>query len=41
MGEVAEMILEGLLCQECGGVMDDLESPGYPRTCDFCRGEEQ
>lgn len=44
MGEITEMILEGILCQECGGLMDDVTEdspvPGYPRTCDDCKGEE-
>lgn len=34
MGEIAEMILEGVLCQCCGVVLDDIvegeEAPGYP-----------
>ncbi len=45
MGEVAEMILDGALCQICGGLVyegnpDDATeeefSPGYPRTCEEC-----
>lgn len=40
MGEVAEMVLEGLLCESCGGLMDDLEAPGYTRQCDYCLEEE-
>ncbi len=46
MGEIADMILDGTLCQECGGLVYDegdpneaLEeevSPGYPRTCYDC-----
>lgn len=35
MGEVAEMILEGLLCEECGDFIDG-EEPGYPRKCEGC-----
>ena len=35
MGEVAEMMLDGTLCQECGGVIDGT-TPGYPRTCEDC-----
>ena len=43
MGDMADMMLDGTLCQECGGVMEDisenheLESPGYPRTCADCK----
>ena len=32
MGEMTEMVLDGLLCQVCGGVIDGGES-GYPRYC--------
>lgn len=39
MGEAAEMILEGLLCQICGELVDGEES-GYPRTCEGCGGED-
>jgi hypothetical protein len=37
MGEAAEMILDGLLCQECSSLIDG-DAPGYPRVCAFCRG---
>jgi len=47
MGDVTKMIMDGLLCQECGGAMEDIneycdggesegEVPGYPRTCEDC-----
>ena len=45
MGEIADLILEGVYCQCCGAVMDDLivkdskflkEAPGYPRSCSDC-----
>ncbi len=40
MGEIAEMHLNGTLCQYCGSVFDDIisgeESPGYPRSCEDC-----
>jgi hypothetical protein len=36
MGEIAEMILEGILCQVCGEYIDD-EPCGYPRTCEECK----
>lgn len=48
MGENAEIILDGTLCQHCGALMEDLirdegiilhEPPGYPRTCEDCREE--
>ncbi|MGM0341627.1 hypothetical protein [Enterococcus sp. AZ007] len=45
MGETAEMILEGTLCEACGSVVEDIvlgeKAPGYPRTCDDCLNEER
>lgn len=38
MGEIAEMMLEGLLCQCCGSLID-MEEPGYPRSCEDCVAE--
>lgn len=35
MGEVAEMLIEGLLCEGCGIFLDG-EHPGYPRKCEEC-----
>lgn len=32
----AEKILEGILCQDCGELIDG-DDPGYPRSCDDCR----
>ena len=40
MGEAADMILDGLLCQYCGDLID-LEEPGYPRSCGCDEGEEE
>lgn len=37
MGEIADLVLSGLLCQMCGTLMDDHLEPGYPRTCDDCK----
>ena len=41
MGEAADDILNGVVCQCCGEWMDDIldgaEEPGYPRTCDGCK----
>ncbi|MBO0479615.1 hypothetical protein JZO72_08225 [Vagococcus fluvialis] len=45
MGEIADMMLEGILCQQCGTLIEDLivegsntlkEAPGYPRSCSDC-----
>jgi hypothetical protein len=39
MGDIAEAILDGTLCQVCGELIDD-DAPGYPRTCEGCQGDE-
>ncbi len=39
MGEIAEMTLNGLLCEECGAYVDG-EEPGYPRKCEDCENEK-
>lgn len=36
MGEQADMILEGFLCEECFSIVDG-EEPGYPRKCADCQ----
>lgn len=40
MGEAAEDVLEGLLCQCCGELIDG-EEPGYPRYCEDCQEETE
>ena len=30
-----DLILEGVVCQQCGEYIDGLE-PGYPRDCESC-----
>lgn len=37
---IADQIIDGLMCQVCGVYMDDLESPGFPRSCKDCGGVE-
>ena len=37
MGEIAEMMLEGIMCEECGEFIDDGEECGYPRLCAGCQ----
>jgi len=41
MGEIADAMLNGVMCASCGelfgDVLDDgFEEPGYPRYCDGC-----
>jgi hypothetical protein len=40
MGEIAESVLDGFLCQECFSPMPDDLAPGYPRTCPGCGGDD-
>lgn len=40
MGEVAEMMLDGTLCEGCGVFLND-EAPGYPCYCGSCAGERK
>jgi len=39
MGEIADMMLDGTLCQICGVLLDG-DAKGYPVTCDGCKNEE-
>ena len=42
MGEMADDIIDGTVCQECGMFFRDvfageyMDAPGYPRTCNEC-----
>ena len=38
MGEIAEAMLNGVFCQQCGTFLGD--EVGYPRTCHGCRAPE-
>lgn len=40
MGELADMILDGLLCQFCGAAMPD-DSMTCPRSCSDCDDEDE
>lgn len=40
MGEVAEMMLDGTLCEGCGVFLNEA-APGYPRTCRECGAERK
>lgn len=33
MGEIAEMLLDGTLCEACGSYIDDEGGEGFPRYC--------
>ena len=38
MGDVANMIVDGTLCQSCSCPVDDGKASGFPRDCHLCRG---
>lgn len=40
MSDNTDLILEGLLCEQCGGFIDG-ECTGYPRLCDECEEEHK
>lgn len=40
MGDIAEMMLDGTLCQECGAYIKT-KADGFPRTCHYCQGENR
>lgn len=49
MGDITDSVLDGTLCEDCGGIVyegdpnkatkEDL-SPGFPRKCKECKEEE-
>ena len=39
MGEIADMMINGSMCQYCGECFDD--EPGYPRSCPSCAEEDE
>jgi hypothetical protein len=39
MGDVADMMLDGTLCQICGVYLEG--DAGYPRTCDACHRDSE
>lgn len=41
MGDIAEMMLNGILCEQCGCLIEDYEACGYPRKCDYCKSENE
>lgn len=41
MGDIAEMVLEGILCEVCGIYIEDGEEPGHPRKCESCEKQNK
>ena len=40
MGEIVEMMEEGILCQMCGAYIEDDKQIGVWTTCEDCAEEE-
>lgn len=40
MGDIADDIIDGFICQYCCCPMPDGDEPGYPRTCLECLDDE-
>lgn len=40
MGEIADMILMGFICQQCGMPIDG-DAIGFPRCCEECAQDEK
>ena len=38
MGEAADDILDGMVCEACGVYIDG-EAPGHPRKCEGCNAD--
>jgi len=41
MGEIAEMMINGLMCSGCGEFMGDFDEPGFARYCCGCARHER
>lgn len=42
MGEIAEMMLDGFMCEQCGEIIGDIESgegQGFPCLCAACQAD--
>jgi len=40
MGEIADMMLEGILCSQCGVALDVEDEVGYPVECSDCQEDD-
>jgi len=40
MGEYADMVMNGSMCECCGMFLDG-DEPGYPRKCGACEADEE
>lgn len=37
---IADMMLEGIMCEHCGIIIDTEGGQGYPGLCEDCQAEE-
>jgi hypothetical protein len=40
MGDITGMILDGILCEQCGVFIDE-DYGGFPRNCDDCKSAKE
>lgn len=40
MGDIADMMLDGTLCERCGEYIDE-QQPGHPRLCSGCNDDRK
>ena len=40
MGDIADMMIEGAMCQQCGEIIGDGIGDGYPVICEDCTADE-
>lgn len=40
MGDIADMRLDGTLCERCGSYIEEGEPEGVPRLCEDCENEK-
>lgn len=41
MGDIADAMIDGDLCESCGGYIDDEGGQGFPRKCEDCKDENE
>lgn len=40
MGDIADMVLDGFMCEVYGEIIDG-EEPGFPRRCPSCQQDDE
>jgi hypothetical protein len=41
MGEIAEMVLDGTICERCGVWLHNGEGNGFPGICKYCQAKNE